>query len=234
MSYLPNQILRWSDKTPIEVECDLCHSIFKLRYKSAQRNLKKYNKHKCLPCTGQPLRPQCTSEYWTSGRRKSLSKSISCSKKYRKSIEKRDIAGENNGMYGKKHDELSRKKMSLSRTGKIGENATAWKGGKSSLIRRLKEMIHRRFNWYKKVYEKNRWKCSECGTKKHLDAHHVKPISKIVKDLCEGKQFNNDNEKLLWLIKQPEIQDTDLKNGITLCRKHHKRIHNNWGSHVPS
>lgn len=36
-----------------------------------------------------------------------------------------------------------------------------------------------------------------------------------------------------WLIVQPEIVDNELKNGITLCRKCHKEIHKNWGSHEP-
>ena len=29
----------------------------------------------------------------------------------------------------------------------------------------------------------------------------------------------------------PKIQDTELKNGITLCRICHKHIHKNWGNH---
>ena len=70
-----------------------------------------------------------------------------------------------------------------------------------------------------------------CNSKEKIDAHHIEPLSKIVKRLIEGKTFLTEREKANWLILQPEIRDEELKNGITLCRKCHKKKHKNWGSH---
>lgn len=42
--------------------------------------------------------------------------------------------------------------MSIVRTGKIGEKATAWKGGDFSLVRSIKKHIASVIHWYKKVY----------------------------------------------------------------------------------
>lgn len=121
--------------------------------------------------------------------------------------------------------------MSKSRIGKIGKNATAWKGGKFSLTRRVKKIIHTRYGWYRRVYERDDYKCTKCGSNKQIDAHHKKPIWKLIRELSADKTFDTEDVQLEWLVKQPEIKDTDLKNGQTLCRECHKKVHYNWGSH---
>lgn len=70
--------------------------------------------------------------------------------------------------------------MSASRIGKIGKNATAWKGGNFSLTKRVKDILHTRYNWYKRVYERDGFRCVKCDSSKNLDAHHKISIEKIV------------------------------------------------------
>ena len=124
--------------------------------------------------------------------------------------------------------------VNANRTGKVGKNATAWKGGKTSLNRRVKGYQHKTLNWYKKVFERDNFKCTICNSKKKIDVHHIKPISVLIKELLIKYNGPNDNtSKLLWLIQQTEIIDKDLENGITLCRECHRKIHLNWGSHEP-
>jgi len=179
------------------------------------------------------LVPQRTKEYWTPEKRKIHGEILKNSEAYKIGIKNRKQSGPLNGMFGRKHTIETRKKRSKVRTGKIGENATGWKGGKQSLIKRVKAYIHRTLNWYKRVYARDGFRCTECGGKEKIDAHHIKSISTIVKELlatCDI-EFKNSDEKYLWLIKQPRIVDKYLKNGITLCRKCHKVKHKNWGSH---
>jgi 5-methylcytosine-specific restriction endonuclease McrA len=134
-------------------------------------------------------------------------------------------------MFGRKHTAETKRKMSISRTGKLGPNATAWKGGKSSLTCRVKKIIHTRYGWYAAVLRRDGWKCTECGSKKKIEPHHIEAVVVIIKRLTEGTTFDSDEEKIEWLVIQPEIEDPELKNGITFCRECHKKAHNNWGSH---
>ena len=38
-------------------------------------------------------------------------------------------------------------------------------------------------------------------------------------------------EKFIFLHTQAELIDETLNNGTTLCRKCHREVHKNWGSH---
>lgn len=173
---------------------------------------------------------QCTPEYWTEERKKIHGERVKTDK-YREGIKNRNCSGVHNSMFGKKLTESTRQKMSIARTGKTGSNATNWQGGKMSVARLVKGFIHRTSNWYKRVYQRDGFKCSVCGSKTKIDAHHIKSISRIIKDLTKGITFESSQDKVAWLIKQPEVIDTELHNGITLCRLCHKKAHKNWGSH---
>ncbi len=136
------------------------------------------------------------------------------------------IRGSKNGMAGG-HTEESKKKMSASRTGKFGENATAWKGGKRSLTAVVKAAIYRRHQWHRKIYERDSWRCVECGSTKQLDAHHTTPFSKLLKSI----ETDLVGDALIdWLADHPLLVNAE---GITLCRKCHRAAHKNWGSHTP-
>jgi len=222
----------------LDCECDMCGKEFNRTLKSirASRKRRSSDKDYCQSCSYKiTIKPQQTKEYWTEEKRKEHSNIMKNSLKYQESIKGRKLFGAKNGMYGKKHSVITLKKMSNSRKYKIGENATAWKGGKLSLVKRVKGYIHRKYNWYKRIYIRDNFKCVECNSNKKIEAHHIIPIVKLVKILLEKADkeniiFKNDDEKLLWLIEQPEIIDKNLENGITLCRECHKEKHNNWGS----
>ena len=62
--------------------------------------------------------------------------------------------------------------------------------------------------WRKNVYERDFWKCKICGSKNKINAHHI----------YEGA----NNEKLRF----------EIENGITLCEKHHIKLHANTGSFI--
>lgn len=177
-------------------------------------------------------KPQCSKEFWTAEKRLQHSVVLRSSEKLKQAHASMDRAGPKNGMFGKKMSIESRAKMSRSRTGKFGPNATAWKGGQTSFLRRLKKNIHERFGWYYQVFKRDGWTCRKCGSKGKIDAHHIEPMVYIVKRLCAGQTFADDTIKMEWLLQQPEVTDPELKNGITLCRRCHKDIHENWGSHT--
>lgn len=231
-----NENTKYKNMDYVECYCDKCHQIFKRLYKNIKNSRKKRGLEKdyCASCASKlAVKPQNTKEYWTIQKKEEHSKIIKSSENYYEGLKARDTSGIHNGMFNKKHTEETKKKMSFSRFGKIGENATAWKGGRTSLVKRIKGYLHQNINWYFNVYKRDNFTCQKCGSKSKLDAHHIHPISQIIKELLKDKNFNNDDEKFLFLINQEKILDIELKNGITLCRECHKKEHKNWGSHNP-
>lgn len=215
----------------VKIKCS-CGKEKELLIISVERSIKKHGEYICKSCVSKLVKkPQNTKEFWTEDKRKKHGEIIKSSKNYYEAIAKKDTSGDRNSMFGKKHSVISIQKMSISRRGKIGVNATAWKGGKLSLTRRVKGIMHTRYNWYKRIYERDNYECVNCMAKGKIDAHHINPVWKIIKKLLANKIFENDDEKLEWLVNQPEIIDANLENGETLCRSCHKNKHRNWGSH---
>jgi len=227
-------------KIKVAVKCDDCGKINNRRISSvkASRKKREIDKDYCVNCAAKIAsrkNPQCGKDFWQNEERKrNHSKSIKSSVLYYNAIANRpSLKGENNPMWGKRHTEKTKNKMSKSRIGKTGENATAWKGGKKSLNQRVKSALQRKNKWFHKVMDRDKCICQHCGATKNLDAHHISPISTIIVNLLKENTFVTESEKIDWLIIQPEIADKDLKNGLTLCRTCHKKIHQNWGSHEP-
>lgn len=221
---------------PVALICDECGHDYCILLVSAKRSKKKHGRHVCKSCSFKFRKnpPQNTKEYWTVARRLNHGQVMKSSENYQKARKSFSLTGPKNGMYGKRHSAEARSKMSKSRIGKTGENATAWKGGKTSINRCVKGILHTRFNWYANVYKRDDWTCRLCNTKaKKIDAHHIEPISKIIKRLSKDRVFGSVSEEIDFLVSQEEIIDSSLTNGITLCRSCHKNIHANWGSHNP-
>jgi len=226
--------------TKVLIACDKCSKKSMRRISSIKTQRAKHGEDKdyCRSCASQiccSKKPQCSKDFWlTKERKEKHGISIKNSVLYKEGIKNRQsIVGENNPTWGLKHKQETKTKMSISRTGKTGENATAWKGGRMSIVRRIKSALQRKYKWFHRVMDRDNCICQKCTASKNLDAHHIVPIANIVKKLLSNKEFLTEAEKMDWLIVQPEIVDDKLTNGITLCRKCHKEIHQNWGSHEP-
>jgi len=86
-----------------------------------------------------------------------------------------------------------------------GENHWNWKGGITEINRKLRRSKEYK-EWQKAVFKRDRWTCQICGYKGHdLVAHHILPFSEY-----------------------PELR-FDPDNGITLCRRCHKKLHYDIG-----
>jgi hypothetical protein len=85
---------------------------------------------------------------------------------------------------------------------KKGKNSPFWKGGKSSIYKRLRNS--RKFKvWRKAVFERDDYTCQHCHVKGgYLEPHHIKSFTYFPKE-----RFN-------------------VNNGMTLCRKCHLKTDN--------
>lgn len=220
----------------IDIICDNCNSQFKRTIKSLKKTRPKWDgKDICKSCSCLLTihkKPQCSKVYWSNVDIKTKHGiSIKSSDKYHDAIKNRPtVFGEDNPMYGKSPSEETRKKMSIARTGKIGKNSTAWKGGKMSMTRLVKGFQNRN-GWYKKIYERDGFKCTCCGSKNKIEAHHKLPIKNII-DMYKSN-FEEAEDLYRYLISLDIIIDSNLDNGVTLCRECHKKEHMNFGSHDP-
>lgn len=89
-----------------------------------------------------------------------------------------------------------------------------WNGGISKLNKSIRTMTENR-KWMETV-KKRDGKCLFCGSKKELEADHIKPLAEILTEyeITDREQARECKE--LW----------DLDNGRTLCRKCHSEKDN--------
>lgn len=220
------------DSIRFTVLCDICGSEFTRTKKNVKASRKKMILDLCRGCSCRESihnRPQCGKAYWTTDRKETHSHTMLKSEAYRSSLSTRTVhSGNNNHMFGKSHTSETKDKMSASRKGKTGSNATAWKGGKQSLNRRLKSYIR---DWFVSVKQRDNYVCQKCRTSGGvLHSHHIVPFSKIVKELTEGL-IGTDDEIFEMIKDDVRITDPDLSNGITLCLSCHRKEHGaGWGS----
>lgn len=83
-----------------------------------------------------------------------------------------------------------------------GKNAFTWKGGVTEIHHELRIYVLYKL-WRKSVFTRDEFICQECGNKKggNLNAHHI-----------------------LSFANFPHLR-LNIKNGITLCKECHKKIH---------
>lgn len=224
--------MHWNDK--VEIECDDCHLRREVLVISAKRLAKKNDGlHFCGSCSAKRAsKPQNSADYWDCERKKQHGRRMKESEAYKVAIAARDQSGPLNGMFGRKHSDETRQKMSLARTGKLGINATAWKGGKTSFTKRVKGLLHTRYDWYGRVFKRDGWKCRVCESKRKIEAHHILPVVTLIRTLTKDRTFSSEEEKLEWVINQEVLKDEGLNNGITLCRDCHRQAHSCWGSKI--
>jgi hypothetical protein len=92
-----------------------------------------------------------------------------------------------------------------------GANHHNWKGGVTPIMKQIRT-LYEYTRWRSSVFERDDWTCQDCkkrgGT---LNAHHIKPFSRIITD---NNVTTVEEAKLcseLW----------DISNGITLCNTCH-------------
>ena len=94
-----------------------------------------------------------------------------------------------------------------------GANHYNWKGGAKSFNLSVRQMTENQ-RWADAVVWRDA-RCLLCGAEVDLDAHHVKPFAKILKEhgITTREQARECAE--LW----------DLSNGVTLCKRCHCKHH---------
>ena len=144
--------------------------------------------------------------------------------------------GKNNPMFGKKKSDETKdkhRKSSLKmwktkdmteRNKKIskalkGSKNGSWKGGITPFTCKVRDLLEYT-NWRMKIFERDNFTCQMPGcnnSDKYIEAHHIILFSKIIKE--KNIKFIKDaiNCKQLW----------DIKNGITLCKKCHRKVTGN-------
>lgn len=115
--------------------------------------------------------------------------------------------GKNHPMYGKKHSIETRIRQGKSQKGKKHHN---WQGGITKENHKIRNSIEIKL-WREATFKRDNWTCqkcnikSGCGHKIYLNSHHVKNFS-------EFKELR-----------------TSIENGITFCKKCHKKFHKKYG-----
>lgn len=225
------------DGVYIDVKCDACDAVWSRTRRQIMASRKRFGNDVdvCQSCRAKQSitkKPQCSTAYWDSDRSVEHGRIMRESENYQNARHKIGRRGADNHMYGKTHSVDTRKKMSISRTGKTGPNATAWKGGKTSLYKRAKKLIGGRDNWFGRVIARDKI-CQHCGADKKLDAHHINPLKPIFSRIMASLPDDTPNEVRLEILRiDTDFMDPLLVNGITLCRQCHQNIHYNWGSHT--
>lgn len=184
----------------VEKKCEYCEQTFS----SYQCDNRKYCSMKCKNLAqssrmiGNTYRVGIPS--WNKGR-----KATEQEKNILRKIKR--PSGKNHPMYGKKHSEAVRNKISERIKDKIpkGENHWNWKGGKSRGYK-TGYYSQKYINWRKSVFERDLYTCRVCGKNGgYLTAHHIKSFAHF-----------------------PELR-FDINNGLTLCEKCHEKTDNYKG-----
>ena len=103
----------------------------------------------------------------------------------------------NKGSLGQKTPMKTRLKM---REAVSGNKNPFWKGGISSIEKRIRGGLEYRL-WKRAVLARDNHTCQDCGSKDHPQSHHIKDFDEY-----------------------PELRFV-VKNGKTLCRKCHTKLH---------
>lgn len=119
------------------------------------------------------------------------------------------LYGKDNGFYGKKHSDVTKKIISQKKTGFKDSIETRVKKSnsqklrfkdkvrKSNVLPNIRKTLEWRI-WREFIFERDSYTCQECGDKNtYLEPHHIIPIRELI-----SRAF-------------------DINNGIALCRRCH-------------
>jgi len=194
----------------------------------AKRKISEALKGSKSPCYGIPLSDATKKKLSDSHKghvvpesvRKKTSESTKGSKNhfYRKHHTNETKEKISKKLTGKKviYSEETKKKIHEIRIKTVGEKNGNWKGGVTSLHKRIR-YNEKYFAWRNSVFQRDNYLCQHCFEKKNwVEAHHcIKRFSEIIK--------NNNIKSVEQAIKCDDLWDTS--NGITLCKKCHTREH---------
>jgi hypothetical protein len=98
----------------------------------------------------------------------------------------------------------------------LGENNPSWRGGITPLNEAVRNCIHYK-EWRTSIFQRDNFTCVHCNdsTGGNLIAHHIKFFSDIMKEHNITTLEEAIQCEALW----------DVSNGITLCKKCHKKEH---------
>lgn len=128
---------------------------------------------------------------------------------------------------GKVFSKQTKEKMSIARRKLklIGNKAAAWKGGLTAIV----ELIRKGYKyvmWRQAVFIRDNFTCQHCGARGvYLHAHHIIPFNILLKEAAKYMPLINLYEAALLYTPLWEIT-----NGITLCKKCHRKEHNKRGN----
>lgn len=134
-----------------------------------------------------------------------------------------EIKGKEHPCYGIEHTEEFKQEASERLK---GSNHWNWKGGVSSLDRRI-YTLHEYKNWIQECLKKDNHKCQECNINENLEVHHIKHFNEILQEFLQlYNQFSpiEDKETLVRLASKYE-PFWEIKNGKTLCYDCHNNVH---------
>ena len=203
---------------PVLITCLVCKKIFKVK----PSRLLKGVKYCSRDCYWKEVGKIISKAIDKKGRRVVLTKCKYCNEEFSSFISLKrvycskkcandDRKGNKPWNFGIPMSSVTKTKLSTSLMGKIpwnkgkkypqfgGKNHFAWKGGTYNKDRKID--MQRKFyrEWRKSVLERDNYTCIWCGSKKKLNADHIKPYSLY-----------------------PELR-YELSNGRTLCEECHKK-----------
>jgi len=128
-----------------------------------------------------------------------------------------------------KHSWNYKKKWSKEHRNNLSKIHTQRLGGLTPMHKLIRENTNMK-NWRKQVFKRDNYKCQNC--KKHggeLNAHHIIPFNKILKEFLQKYNLFSLTEDKETLLKLAMTYKSfwDIENGITLCEKCHIIEHKN-------
>jgi len=105
---------------------------------------------------------------------------------------------------------------------KRGKTGIGYIDGRTPIRKIIKNGIQYQ-EWRKKIFEKDHYKCINCGENSFIHAHHIRPFKEIF-DIFMLKYNRLSKDEL---IKKAYTYKPfwDISNGKTLCYECHKHIH---------